>query len=257
MGAGEAALLVAEQDRFDQVFRHGAAVHRHERLAGAVRGAVDGARDHLFARRRFRPGSAPGSVDLAARSPRRLDHAHGRPESPIRSSNVVLPLWRRFFRRSTSRGQVAELQRVADGNEDPFGAGGLDEEVLGAGLHGLDHRLDAAGRGQHHHRLGEARGARILPGYRCPTCPASPGPAAPRRRPPPCMRRSSACWPLSACTTWKPVPLEHSLDQTPLRRIVIDDQTVFAIGDTHHFAAASDGPACLSRIETEAGEDQV
>ena len=48
-GAGEGALLVAEQDAFDQVFGDGAAVDRDERLAGAVAFALDGARDQLLA----------------------------------------------------------------------------------------------------------------------------------------------------------------------------------------------------------------
>ena len=48
-GAGERALLVAEQDRLDQVFRHGAAIHRDERFCAPLARAVDGARDQFLA----------------------------------------------------------------------------------------------------------------------------------------------------------------------------------------------------------------
>ena len=48
-GAGERALLVAEQDALDQVLGDGAAVDGDERLAGALALALDGARDQLLA----------------------------------------------------------------------------------------------------------------------------------------------------------------------------------------------------------------
>src|ERR1019366_9094744 len=44
-GAGEGALLVTEQDRLDQVLRHGAAINCHEWLGASGARAVDGARD--------------------------------------------------------------------------------------------------------------------------------------------------------------------------------------------------------------------
>ena len=48
-GARERALLVAEQDAFDQVFRDRAAVDGDERLAGALAFALDGACDQFLA----------------------------------------------------------------------------------------------------------------------------------------------------------------------------------------------------------------
>src|SRR6516165_7469690 len=42
--AGKGALLMPEQDRLDEIFRQGPAVHRDERLAPPVGGALDGAR---------------------------------------------------------------------------------------------------------------------------------------------------------------------------------------------------------------------
>jgi hypothetical protein len=47
--AGEGALDVAEQLRLDQVLRNRTAVHRHQRLAPARAGGVDGARQQLLA----------------------------------------------------------------------------------------------------------------------------------------------------------------------------------------------------------------
>ena len=52
-GAGEGALLVAEQDAFDQVLGDGAAIDGDEGLAGALRAALDGARDQLLADAEF------------------------------------------------------------------------------------------------------------------------------------------------------------------------------------------------------------
>ena len=53
-GAGEGALLVAEQLAFEQVLRDGGAVDRDERCLGALALAVDVARDALPCRCRFR-----------------------------------------------------------------------------------------------------------------------------------------------------------------------------------------------------------
>ena len=48
-GAGERALLVAEQNRLDQIFRHRAAIDRDERLAPPLARAMDGARHQFLA----------------------------------------------------------------------------------------------------------------------------------------------------------------------------------------------------------------
>ena len=92
-GAGEAALLVAEQDGLDQVLRDGAAVDGDERLARAVRAAVHGARDQLLA------GAALAEQqDRDLRLGRPLaqphDHAPWPARSPIRSAKVMRPLTR-------------------------------------------------------------------------------------------------------------------------------------------------------------------
>ena len=49
LGAGERALAVAEQLALEHVARHRGAVEGHERAVGAVRGAMDHAREHLLA----------------------------------------------------------------------------------------------------------------------------------------------------------------------------------------------------------------
>src|SRR5882724_10227446 len=46
-GAGEGALFVAEQDGLNKVIGNSAAVHRDERFAAAVAGAMDGARNQF------------------------------------------------------------------------------------------------------------------------------------------------------------------------------------------------------------------
>ena len=48
-GAGERALLVTEQNGFDQVLRNGAAIDGDEGLSRAVRRALDRARDQFLA----------------------------------------------------------------------------------------------------------------------------------------------------------------------------------------------------------------
>ena len=67
-GAGEGALLVAEQDAFDEIFRDGAAVDGDERLAGAIAFALDGARDQLLADAAF-AFDQTGMLEAAARLP--------------------------------------------------------------------------------------------------------------------------------------------------------------------------------------------
>ena len=59
-GAGERALLVAEQDALDEVLGDGAAVDGDERLAGALALALDGAGDQLLADAASRLRSARG-----------------------------------------------------------------------------------------------------------------------------------------------------------------------------------------------------
>ena len=52
-GAGEGALLVAEEDAFDEIVGDGAAIDGDEGLRAPVAGALDGAGDQLLADARF------------------------------------------------------------------------------------------------------------------------------------------------------------------------------------------------------------
>ena len=52
-----------------------------------------------------------------------------------------------FLEPSDLGGEPGQLQGVGDADQQAFGGDGLDEEVLGPGLHGLDHGLDAAAGG--------------------------------------------------------------------------------------------------------------
>ena len=69
IGAGERALLVAEQLGFEQRLGQGGAGDRDERLGRAVAGVVDGARDHFLAGAAFalNEHGAAQAGDLAAR----------------------------------------------------------------------------------------------------------------------------------------------------------------------------------------------
>ena len=58
-------------------------------------------------------------------------------------------------------GQGADLELVADRDRDAFGAGGLDQKVVGAGAHGFDGGIDAALGGQHDHRQVGIGGAQL------------------------------------------------------------------------------------------------
>ena len=55
--------------------------------------------------------------------------------------------------------QLGQLQGVADADQEAFGRHRLDEEVLGASLHGLHDGVDAAVGGQDDDRGVDARGA--------------------------------------------------------------------------------------------------
>ena len=156
MGPGEAALLVAEQDRLDQIDRQGPAVDRHERLARPIRRPVQRTRDDFLADPAF---ARDQDGDRRLRRPRAqlLDHLH-RPAVAHQIGKGGAS--RHMLLQPPDLGrQLGQLQRVPDPDQDAFRARRLDEEVLGPGLHGLDHSLDAAVGRQHDDRRGHARRA--------------------------------------------------------------------------------------------------
>ena len=61
-----------------------------------------------------------------------------------------------FFQTIDLALQRAERKGVADRNQDSFRGGRLDEEIGRAGLHGLNHRIDAPCGGDHDHGLTKA-----------------------------------------------------------------------------------------------------
>src|SRR5688500_14223359 len=136
-GAGEGALLVAEELALHQVLGNGAAVHRHERLVAARAVLVDQARGELLAAARLardvdrRLGARQLADQLAHLGERRALAEH------------LLALGRRRRRqrerRAHQRAQLLQPDRLGD-------------IVEGAGLERRDGVLRAAVRGDHRHR---------------------------------------------------------------------------------------------------------
>ncbi len=149
-GAGERALLVAEQDRLDEVFRHRAAIHRDERLCPPLAGAVDGARDQFLADAGF-----AGDQHRDGRGRGLLRHADDARASTallvMMSLKPSVPDWL-FFIRCQFAFERAGVERVAQADMQPLGADRLDHEIDRAGAHRRDHIVDAAMRGLHDHR---------------------------------------------------------------------------------------------------------
>ena len=148
-GAGERALFVAEQDALDQVFRDGAAIDGDERLSRTRARALDGARDQLLAGAAF-AFDQDGDVGLGRARSQAEDLFHlGAGRHQVLEGELVVGLLLQLLDLARKR---ADLELVADRNGDAFGAGGLDQEIVGAGAHRLHGAVDAAARGQHDHR---------------------------------------------------------------------------------------------------------
>ena len=75
-GAGEGAFFVAKENGFNEIFRNGTAVDRHERAAGAFAFALDGAGNHFLADARF-PFDQDGNIGLGAAAAEAQDIGHG------------------------------------------------------------------------------------------------------------------------------------------------------------------------------------
>ena len=121
-GAGEGALLVAEQDRLDEIVGNGAAVDRDERLGAPFAGAVDGARDQLladagFALDQHRDGGGRRLLGAAAA------RACMRGLRVMMSLKVSVPAWLRLIRWiSLSSALVASaLRRLTSRRSAPTG----------------------------------------------------------------------------------------------------------------------------------------
>ena len=143
-GAGERALLVAEQLALDQLGRNRGAVHFHERTRGKRALAMDVGREQLLAGPRL---SRQQHADVGSRHLRRL--LHGLPEHGRRSDHprrvadqlaeaLVLAL------------QVRPLERVLDDQQHAVARERLLEEVERAHLRRLDGVGNRAVPGDHH-----------------------------------------------------------------------------------------------------------
>ena len=91
------------------------------------------------------PSISTGMFDLAARSARRMVRAM-LSTLVTTSRNVSSPSRRRVARLELVLERV-DAQRVLDRHLQPLGADRLDDEIVGAGAHRRDHRLDRAVRG--------------------------------------------------------------------------------------------------------------
>ncbi len=120
-------------------------------------------------------------------------------------------------------GQLGHLQGVADADQQAVGADRLDEEVLGAGLHGLDHRLYAAVGRQHDDRRGHARRAHLGQGLHARQAghdeiqKHNVGAAA-------LGQTVDGLAPAFGVDDRIAFTVEHRLNQAALRGIIVDDQ---------------------------------
>ena len=148
-GSGEGALLVAEEDRLDQIGWQRAAIDGHERLAAAIGGALNGARDDFLADARLaldehRYGRTRGA--LAQSDDAR--HLGASRHEVLEGQNALGPA-----RGATNlAGERIGRKRVLDGELQTFRADGLHDEVGGAGAHRRDDGFDRAMRRLHDDR---------------------------------------------------------------------------------------------------------
>ena len=145
--AGERALLVAEQLRFDQLLGNRGAVDLHEPLAAAEAVAVDRARDELLA-------DAALAEQQHGRVGRRraLDRVPAPAAAPgsRRPSGVATSTAR--LQRPVLVAQPRLIERVADRDEHALAGERLLDEVERAGLGRLDGGRDRAVARDHHDR---------------------------------------------------------------------------------------------------------
>ena len=138
--AGERALDVAEERRFEQVRRQVAGVDRDERALGARRVGVDGARDQLLA-------GAALALDQNRRSARRRldDQVEHLPHPRAAADDVrelVVALLDVLAQVAVLVDQPPPLHRVADDDEHFVVLERLGDVVERAALHRRDRALD-------------------------------------------------------------------------------------------------------------------
>ena len=155
-GAGEGALLMAEEDRFDQGRGDRTAIEGDEGPGAAVAGALDGAGDEFLPDPRF---ALDEDGDLRCRGPPAEgdDALHGRAAgddvgegqgaggTPLHALDFAL--------------ERTEAKRVLDRHLEAVRRDRLDDEIGGPGAHRGDHRLDPAMGGLDDHRQEPILGA--------------------------------------------------------------------------------------------------
>ena len=153
--AGEGALLVAEQDRFDEILRQRPAIDGDEGFAAPVGRRPGWRGPSTPCRRPIRPRSGR-ECSTWRRVRRAAPPAPCLRERVTRSLNVSVPAALRPMRADLVLERV-EAQRVLDRNLQTLGADRFDDEIERAGAHGGDHGLDRTVRGLHDHRRGRSR----------------------------------------------------------------------------------------------------
>jgi len=144
---------MSEQNALDEVLGDRAAVDGHERLAGALALALDGARDQLLADARLtldQHGDVGGGGALAER-----DDALHRLAANDEIVEGQRPLDLLLDAADLARERL-DAERGLDGDLEPLGRGGLDDEIGRARAHRADGRIDRTVRGLDDDR-GDAR----------------------------------------------------------------------------------------------------
>jgi hypothetical protein len=152
-GAGEGAILVAEQQGFEEVIGDRPAIDRDERLGPPVPGAMDRPRDQFlpdsrlaFDQDRNRRGGGP--LGLAQHCLHARAARHDVLERQRSGMAALEALDFRF--------QCADGERVAQRDLQALGADRLHHEIGRARAHGRNHIVDAAVVGLHDDRNGDA-----------------------------------------------------------------------------------------------------
>ena len=144
--AGEGAFLVAKEYRLDEIGRQRAAIDRDEGFSLAVGAALDRARDKLLADAGFSlDQNRDGGVRGALPEP---DHARHMLAARDKILEGERPLRAAADAADFARERIGG-ERVLDRNLQTLGAHGFDDEVMRAGAHRRNHRLDRAMRGLH------------------------------------------------------------------------------------------------------------
>src|SRR6185437_198813 len=132
-GAREGALLVTEQDRFDEIFRQRSAIDGDEGAALAVRGALDGAGDQFLSDARLAFDQyRNGRFGCALPEPDDAVHVFAAGDDILEAQRA----------RASARDATdfvlerIDAQGILDRDLQPLGADRLHDEIGSAGAHG-------------------------------------------------------------------------------------------------------------------------